>query len=85
VKRPRVHQGKLISCPRCARGTDLRGLAGFCKSAALVTTSLVDLGGRLPLTIESVDQPEVVERLLSKLRQMARKRPMTPESLDVHR
>jgi len=68
----------------CAGGTVLRGLAGFSQSGGVVTTSLVDLGGRLPLTIEYVDQPDVVERVLPKLREMAGNRLITLESLEVY-
>jgi PII-like signaling protein len=67
----------------CAGGTVLRGLAGFTGARGVVTTSLVDAGGKLPLVIEYIDTPEAVERVLPTLRKMASHRLITREELEV--
>jgi len=67
----------------CAGGTVLRGLAGFTR-AGVVTTSLVDAGGKLPLVIEYVDAPEVVARVLPKLREIVGNRLITIEELELY-
>jgi hypothetical protein len=68
----------------CAGGTVLRGVAGFTKAAGVVTTSLVDAGGKLPLVIEYIDSPETVERVLPKLREIAGNRLITLETLEIY-
>ncbi len=68
----------------CAGGTVLRGVAGFTKAAGVVTTSLVDAGGKLPLVIEYIDKPEVVERVLPRLREIVGNRLITLEDLELY-
>jgi hypothetical protein len=67
----------------CAGGTVLRGLAGFTK-AGVVTTSLVDAGGKLPLVIEYIDSPEMVERVLPHLREIVGNRLITLEAMELY-
>ncbi len=67
----------------CAGGTVLRGSAGFTK-AGVVTTSLVDTGGKLPLVIEYIDAPEQVERVLPHLREMVGNRLIALEDLELY-
>jgi len=66
-----------------AGGTVLRGLAGFTGARGVVTTSLVDAGGKLPLVIEYIDSPEKVERVLPTLRKMAQHRLITREEVEI--
>ena len=40
----------------CAGGTVLRGLAGFTKGGGIVTTSLVDVGSKLPVVVHFVEK-----------------------------
>ncbi|HWQ03615.1 MAG TPA: DUF190 domain-containing protein [Candidatus Nitrosotenuis sp.] len=68
----------------CAGGTVLRGVAGFTRAAGVVTTSLVDAGGKLPLVIEYIDAPAKVERVLPKLREIAGDRLITLEDLELY-
>jgi PII-like signaling protein len=67
----------------CAGGTVLRGVAGFTRAAGVVTTSLVDTGGKLPLVIEYLDSREVVARVLPRLRQMVGNRLITTEKVEI--
>ncbi len=66
-----------------AGGTVLRGVAGFTRAAGVVTTSLVDAGGKLPLVIEFVDTEEVVARALPRLRKMVGGRLITTEEVSI--
>lgn len=68
----------------CAGGTVLHGVAGFTKSAGVVTTSLVDAGGKLPLVIEYIDAPQTVQRVLPHLREMVGNRLITLEDLELY-
>lgn len=67
----------------CAGGTVLRGVAGFTAGAGVVTTSLVDVGKKLPLVVHFIDNVEMVAEVLPKLREMAGKRLITIEEIDV--
>lgn len=68
----------------CAGGTVLRGVAGFTEAAGVVTTSLVDAGGKLPLVIEYIDQPKAVEHVLPHLREIVGNRLITLEDLELY-
>jgi PII-like signaling protein len=68
----------------CAGGTVLRGVAGFTKAAGVVTTSLVDAGGKLPLVIAYIDSPETAERVLPHLREIAGNWLITLEDLELY-
>ena len=67
----------------CAGGTVVRAMAGFTK-AGVVSTSLVDTGGKLPLIIEYIDAQETVERVLPHLREIVGNRLITLEDLELY-
>jgi PII-like signaling protein len=67
----------------CAGGTVLRAVAGFTAAAGVVTTSLVDVGSKLPLVVHFVDRAEKVAEVLPRLREMAGKRLVTLEEVEV--
>lgn len=66
-----------------AGATVLRGLAGFGAKSRIHTASIVDLSTDLPIRVEWVDQPEVVERLLPQVRRMVNDGLITLEEVDV--
>jgi hypothetical protein len=66
-----------------AGGTVLRGVAGFTQDAGVVTTSLVDTGGKLPLVIEYVDGPDQVALVLPRLREIVGNRLITLEEVEI--
>jgi CBS domain-containing protein len=66
-----------------AGATVLRGLAGFGAHSRIHTATLVDLSSDLPIRVEWIDQPELVERLLPQLRQMVNDGLITVEEVDV--
>lgn len=53
-----------------AGGTVLRAVAGFTGEGGVETTSLVDVGGKLPLVVEFIDSADKVERVMPELKQM---------------
>ena len=63
--------------------TVVRGLAGFGAKSRIHTAAIVDLSTDLPIRLEWVDQPEVVERLLPQVRQMVDDGLITVEEVDV--
>jgi hypothetical protein len=67
----------------CAGGTVLRAVAGFTAAAGVVTTSLVDVGAKLPLVIHFIDRAEKVAEVLPTLREMAGKRLVTLEDIEI--
>lgn len=66
-----------------AGATVLRGLAGFGAHSRIHTATLVDLSADLPIRVEWIDQPELVQRLLPQLRQMVNDGLITVEEVDV--
>lgn len=66
----------------CAGGTVLRGLAGF-TAAGVVTTALVDVGGKLPLVVQFIDREEKVNEVMPALRRMAGERLVTVQEVKV--
>jgi len=67
----------------CAGGTVLRGLAGFTKGSGIVTTSLVDVGSKLPVVVQFVEPSIKVDEVMPTLRQMAGKRLITVQEVQV--
>ena len=67
----------------CAGGTVLRGLAGFTKGGGIVTTSLVDVGSKLPVVVHFVEKVEKVNEVMPTLRRMAGKRLITVHEVQV--
>lgn len=67
----------------CAGGTVVRGVAGFTAGIGLVTTSLVDVGRKLPLVVEFIDRAEKVSEVLPGLRRMVGPRLITLQEVEV--
>lgn len=63
--------------------TVTRGLAGFGAHSRIHTATIVDLSADLPIRLEWIDQPELVERLLPQIRQMVNDGLITVEEVDV--
>lgn len=66
-----------------AGATVVRGLAGFGAHSRIHTTTILDLSTDLPVRLEWIDQPEVVERLLPQVRRMVNDGLITVEEVDV--
>lgn len=66
-----------------AGGTVLQGIAGFGAHSRIHTASIVTLSQDLPLRLEWVDQPDVVERLLPQIQQMVDDGLITVETVKV--
>jgi len=67
----------------CAGGTVVRGLAGFTKGSGIVTTSLVDVGSRLPVVVQFVETSVKVDEVMPTLRRMAGRRLITVQEVQV--
>jgi hypothetical protein len=67
----------------CAGGTVLRGLAGFTKGGGIVSTSLVDVGSKLPLVVQFVESSAKVDEVMPTLRRMAGNRLITIQEIQV--
>ncbi len=67
----------------CAGGTVLRGLAGFTKGGGIVTTSLVDVGSKLPVVLQFVESSVKVDEVMPTLRRMTGKRLITVQEVQV--
>lgn len=66
-----------------AGATVTRGLAGFGAKSRIHTATILDLSADLPIRLEWIEQPEVVERLLPQVRQMVNDGLITVEEVDV--
>ena len=66
-----------------AGGTVLRAVAGFTAGGATQSTSLVDVGGKLPLVVQFVDTEEHVSRVLPLVREMAPERLITTTAVQI--
>jgi hypothetical protein len=67
----------------CAGGTVVRGLAGFTAGRGIVTTSLVDVGSKLPLIVQFVETSKKIEEVMPTLRRMAGKRLITMQEVQI--
>lgn len=74
---------ELLRREGAAGATVTRGLAGFGARSRIHTATILTLSEDLPLRLEWVDQPEVVERLLPQVRQMVDDGLITAEQIDV--
>lgn len=74
---------QLLKKEGAAGATVARGLAGFGAHSRIHTAAILDLSSDLPIRVEWVDQPEVVERLLPRVRQMVNDGLITVEEVDV--
>jgi PII-like signaling protein len=66
-----------------AGGTVLRAVAGFTGGGPVETTSLVDVGGKLPLVIEFIDSADKVEQVMPALKEMAGHRLIVRQRVEV--
>ena len=62
---------RMLHAHGLAGGTVLHAVAGFTGQGDVQSTSLVDVGSRLPLVVEFIDSAEAVERVMPLLKQMA--------------
>ena len=62
---------RMLHVQGLAGGTVLHAVAGFTGQGDVQSTSLVDVGSRLPLVVEFIDSAEAVERVMPLLKQMA--------------
>jgi CBS domain-containing protein len=74
---------QLLKQEGAAGATVVRGLAGFGAHSRIHTATIIDLSTDLPIRLEWIDQPEVVERLLPQVRQMVDDGLITVEEMDV--
>ena len=85
------HQGKalymallqLLKREGASGATVIRGLAGFGANSRIHTASIVDLSADLPIRLEWVDRPEVVERLMPQVRTLVDKGLITLDEVSV--
>lgn len=63
--------------------TVMRGLAGFGAKSRIHTATILTLSEDLPLRLEWVDTPELVDRLLPPIRRMVNDGLITVEEIDV--
>lgn len=61
----------MLDASGIAGGTVLRGVAGYTKDKPVVSTSLVDIGSKLPLLIQFIDTVEKVNTVMAKVKEMA--------------
>lgn len=66
-----------------AGGTVLHAVAGFTNKGGVETTTLVDVGSRLPLVIEFIDTAEKIQDILPELKKMTGKRLIVREIVEV--
>jgi hypothetical protein len=62
---------RMLHAQGLAGGTVLHAVAGFTGHGNVQSTSLVDVGGKLPLVVEFIDTAEAVERVMPLLKEMA--------------
>lgn len=74
---------QLLKKEGAAGATVVRGLAGFGAHSRIHTATILDLSADLPVRMEWIDQPEIVERLLPQVRQMVNDGLITVEEVDV--
>jgi PII-like signaling protein len=66
-----------------AGATVIHAVAGFTGRSKVQTTTLVDVGGKLPLILTFIDTDEHVSRVLPKLREMAAHRLIVREEVII--
>ena len=62
---------KMLREQGIAGGTVIHAVAGFTLKGGVHTSSLVDVGGKLPLVIDIIDTEEKVLNILPRLQEMA--------------
>jgi hypothetical protein len=63
--------------------TVLHAVAGFTGHSRVKASTLVDLGGKLPLVLTFIDKEEHVERVLPQIKQMAGHRLIVREKVTI--
>jgi PII-like signaling protein len=66
-----------------AGATVVRGVAGYTRADGITTTSLVDVGHKLPLVVEFIDDQGHVERMLPELEEMVGERLITTSEIAI--
>ena len=66
-----------------AGATVIRGVAGYTRSEGICTTSLVDVGHKLPLVLEFIDEERHIEQVLPELEEMVGNRLITTSDIAV--
>jgi len=66
-----------------AGATVIHAVAGFTGRSKVQTTTLVDVGGKLPLILTFIDTDEHVSRVMPKLREMAAHRLIVREEVII--
>ncbi len=74
---------EMLKSEDCAGATVTRGLAGFGAHSRIKTARIVDLSSDLPLTIEWVDDPARVARLMPRLVEMVAEGLVTCQDVEV--
>src|SRR5690348_13031750 len=62
---------KMLREQGMAGATVIHAVAGFTQKGGVHTSSLIDLGGKLPLVIDLIDTDEKVQKILPRLKEMA--------------
>ncbi len=63
--------------------TVIRGIEGFGASGELHVSHLVDVAQKLPIVVEWIDRPEVVERLIGRVKEMLRRGLITVDDTEI--
>jgi PII-like signaling protein len=66
-----------------AGATVIHAVAGFTGRSRVQSSSLVDVGGKLPLVVTFIDTDEHVNRVMPKLREMAAHRLIVREEVII--
>jgi PII-like signaling protein len=66
-----------------AGATVIHAVAGFTGRSRVQSSSLVDVGGKLPLVVTFIDTDEHVNRVMPKLREMAANRLIVREEVII--
>jgi PII-like signaling protein len=66
-----------------AGATVIHAVAGFTGRSRVQSSSLVDVGGKLPLIVTFIDTDEHVNRVMPKLREMAANRLIVREEVTI--
>jgi len=74
---------QLLKQENASGATVVRGLAGFGAHSRIHTATILDLSMDLPIRVEWIDQAELVERLLPRIRQMVDDGLITVEEVNV--
>jgi hypothetical protein len=67
----------------CSGGTVVRGLAGFTAGRGIVTTSLVDVGSKLPVVVQLIERSAKLAEVMPTLRRMAGSRLITLQEVQI--